>query len=210
MTSVVETLKEKPGMRATRSVIGAASLLAAVIACNTPGAAISAPTTAPIESTPQVIVVTATTLPATSGPVLKPTVNAPPTAFQPTAAQPGFARNITFSETPNVAAGVREFHGGVVRVYALWLYFNMTDGLEVRRDWYKDGEIWITRTEPWDFAKYGANGTIKDISIYDEEDGLPSGHYELKLYIENVAQFTSADDAALRSFDIAEPADGGQ
>jgi hypothetical protein len=192
-------------MRKTGIVIGAVALLAAAIACNTPGGAEPEVTTAPQESTAQVIVVTATPPPATSGPVLKPTVAIPPTA----AVAPSFSRGITFAETPDVSVGTREFHGGVVRVYALWQYFNMSQGLNVRRDWYRNGEIWITRSEPWDFAKYGANGTVKDISIYDEEDGLPSGHYELKLYIENVAQFTAADDVKLRSFDIAEPADGG-
>jgi hypothetical protein len=77
-------------------------------------------------------------------------------------------------------------------VYAIWDYQNMRDGLTVRREWYWDGQPWITREEPWDFEKYGANGTIRDISIFDNETGLNSGVYQLRLYIDNVPQGLSS------------------
>lgn len=180
-----------------------AALLVAALACTAPGAetpAVSTPT-----AQPQVIVVTATPPAATSGPVAQPTV---PTA-PPTAIPPSFSPTITFAETADIAAGTRSFHGGVTRIYALWQYFNMSEALLVRRDWYRDGELWITKSERWSVAKYGRDGTMKDVSIYDLQDGLPSGHYELQLYINDVPQFGSADDPALRSFDIEKPGDGG-
>jgi hypothetical protein len=46
----------------------------------------------------------------------------------------------------------------------------------------------LTREEPWDFAKYGANGTVQDVSIHDFDAGLTTGIYELRIYIDNVLQ----------------------
>jgi hypothetical protein len=64
----------------------------------------------------------------------------------------------------------------------------MREGLMIKRVWYWNGQPWITREEPWDFKKYGSNGTIRDISIYDNETGLNSGAYQLRLYIDNMLQ----------------------
>ncbi|HXQ37278.1 MAG TPA: hypothetical protein VN843_24930, partial [Anaerolineales bacterium] len=66
----------------------------------------------------------------------------------------------------------------------VWDYQNMYSGLLVRRDWYFNDVLWITREEPWDFSKYGSNGTIKDISVFDLDVGLESGKYRLELYID--------------------------
>jgi hypothetical protein len=70
------------------------------------------------------------------------------------------------------------------QIYAVWDYQNMREGLIVRRDWYFNDVLWITREEPWDLSKYGANGTISDISVYELEVGLESGNYRLELYID--------------------------
>ena len=69
-------------------------------------------------------------------------------------------------------------------VYAVWDYQNMRAGMMIRRDWYYNDVLWITREEPWDFSKYGANGSISDISVYDLDIGLQSGKYRLELYID--------------------------
>lgn len=74
------------------------------------------------------------------------------------------------------------------KVYAVWDYQNMRAGLMVRRDWYYNNVLWITREEPWDFSKYGANGTIQDISVFDLDVGLESGNYRLELYIDMQSQ----------------------
>jgi hypothetical protein len=74
------------------------------------------------------------------------------------------------------------------RIYAVWDYQNMREGMMVRRDWYRDDVLWITRSEAWDFKTYGANGTIRDISVYDLENGLVSGEYRLELYIDTQPQ----------------------
>lgn len=80
------------------------------------------------------------------------------------------------------------FPAGTKAVYAIWDYQNMRAGLSVKREWYWNGQLWLTREEAWDFNKYGANGTVRDISIYDNTTGLNSGTYELRLYIDNVQQ----------------------
>jgi hypothetical protein len=70
------------------------------------------------------------------------------------------------------------------RVYVVWDYQNMRAGLNIRRDWYFNDVLWITREEPWDFSKYGATGTMRDISVFDLDVGLESGNYRLELYID--------------------------
>ena len=84
--------------------------------------------------------------------------------------------------------GISSFPAGTKKIYAIWNYHNMRDGMVVKREWYLDGKLWLTREEPWDFAKYGVNGTIRDISIYDFDAGLPSGIYQLRLFVDNVPQ----------------------
>ena len=126
------------------------------------------------------------------------TIIASPTLTFSTAAEPTFtpvppttypvftnARASTSTDDPNQPAS---FPAGTKEVYAIWDYQNMRQGLMVRREWYWNGQPWITREEAWDFGKYGANGTIRDISIFDNETGLNSGVYQLRLYIDNVLQ----------------------
>ncbi|HET9907987.1 MAG TPA: hypothetical protein VFQ23_15155 [Anaerolineales bacterium] len=80
------------------------------------------------------------------------------------------------------------FPARIRRVYAVWDYQNMRPGLIVRRDWYFNNVLWITREEPWDFSKYGENGTVQDISVFDLDVGLASGEYRLELYIDMRSQ----------------------
>jgi hypothetical protein len=64
----------------------------------------------------------------------------------------------------------------------------MHAGVNVKREWYLNGKPWLLREEPWDLAKYGEAGVIRDISIFETELSLPSGVYQLRVYIDNVAQ----------------------
>jgi len=84
--------------------------------------------------------------------------------------------------------GLSSFPAGTKQVFAVWNYQNMRAGLTVKREWFLDGQPWLTREEAWDFVKYGASGTIRDISIFDFDAGLPSGVYQLRLYIDNALQ----------------------
>ena len=62
----------------------------------------------------------------------------------------------------------------------------MQEGMVVRREWYRKGELWLEREERWDFAKYGSEGTMFDISIFDFVDGLDPGWYELNLFVDGI------------------------
>ena len=113
-------------------------------------------------------------------------VQASPTAV-PQTTSPIFYNARTSSSSSDLDQK-SSFPAGTKAVYALWDYQNMRAGLSVRREWYWNGQLWLTREEAWDFNKYGANGTIRDISIYDNTTGLNSGNYQLRLYIDNVLQ----------------------
>ena len=89
--------------------------------------------------------------------------------------------------------GRSAFPAGTDRIYVLWHYQNMREGMLVKREWLLDGKVWLTREEPWDFAKYGAFGVMQDVSIYDMNTGLPSGVYQLQMRIDGVQQPIGAD-----------------
>ena len=115
-------------------------------------------------------------------------VTAEPTATLPLPATDPVFFNARVAGSPNDPNQATFFPAGTKAVYAIWDYQNMRSGLTVKRVWYWNGRPWITREEPWDFDMYGANGTIRDISIYDDTTGLNSGVYQLRLYIDNALQ----------------------
>ncbi|MEW6401582.1 MAG: hypothetical protein AB1649_07275 [Chloroflexota bacterium] len=136
------------------------------------------------------------TLPPVESPSATPTV---------VAAAPRFL-NATFTIDPIASPSQKAFPADTTRVYAVWDYQNMRAGLTIRRDWYHNNVLWITREEAWDFSKYGADGTIRDISVYDTEGPLTPGEYRLELYIDSKPQpigggvvwptFTISEDAS--------------
>ena len=132
------------------------------------------------QSSPTSIPTAVATLPGTAEPFPTPTL-------VPTATYPNFT-NARLGASPDDPNRPTSFPAGTKAVYSIWDYQNMRDGLMIRREWYWNGQPWITREEAWDFEKYGANGTIRDISIFDNETGLNSGVYQLRLYIDNVPQ----------------------
>jgi hypothetical protein len=96
--------------------------------------------------------------------------------------------NARTSSSPDDFNQLSSFPPGTKAVYAILDYKNMRAGLKIRREWYWNNQLWLKREEVWDFAKYGAEGTIRDISIYDNETGLNSGAYRLEVYIDNIPQ----------------------
>ena len=148
-------------------------LLASLTACG------SVETASPATSTPLPTATQAATAPP-------PPTELPPTPTAPLL--PAFSPNLRFTSAPNQPEQ-RIFPALTWQVYALWDYENMSEGLVVRREWYRNGELWLQRETPWDFARYGAKGTVTDISIYDFDSGLESGVYQLRLYIDGTPQF---------------------
>ena len=95
---------------------------------------------------------------------------------------------VFFKADPGISQDGMIFPGGTKQVFAVWSYLNMRPGMNVKREWYLNGQLWLTREEAWDFAKYGSNGTVQDVSIHDFDAGLTTGIYELRIYIDNAIQ----------------------
>lgn len=167
-------------------------LVLAGLACNAPTAAQITPT--PIgQSAPTTTVSsqpTATTPATQAAPATSPSQPTTP----PQTGDPAFIGPVYFSDQPSTVSQNTAFPAGVEEIWAIWNYANMRDGVTVRRVWYKDGEVWVEREEKWNFAKYGANGTVTDISIYDRDHGLEPGKYELHLYIDGKEQYVSPSE----------------
>jgi hypothetical protein len=82
-----------------------------------------------------------------------------------------------------------EFPPLTKEVFVFWEYAGMSAGDVVRREWYLDGELWLTREETWDIDNYGQSGTVTNVSIYEHDgDGLPPGQYELRLFLNDSLQ----------------------
>ena len=95
---------------------------------------------------------------------------------------------VRFALNPVDENGIYFFPNGTEQVFAIWNYQNMRDGMVVRREWYLDGKLWLERDEKWDFAEFGASGIMRDVSIYDFNTGLPSGVYQLRMFVDGVPQ----------------------
>jgi hypothetical protein len=139
----------------------------------------------PVSPTPEISTPTPLNMPPTS--TLIPTVAPLFPSITPPPTEPQFF-NAKFTLDPNTSLYQNIFPAKTKQIYAVWEYRNMRAGLVVRRDWYHNNVLWITREEPWDFAKYGASGTMRDISVYELDSGLSSGLYRFELYIDSQPQ----------------------
>jgi hypothetical protein len=97
-------------------------------------------------------------------------------------------KGLRFALTAEGAAQ-SEFLAGTDEVYAVWEYAGMSATDNIRRIWFRDDQIWLTREEGWNWGEYGSDGTIRDISVYDDEgSGLASATYRLQLYVNDELQ----------------------
>lgn len=94
----------------------------------------------------------------------------------------------TITTDPGITMKGTIFPAGTKRIYAVWSYQNMRAGLNVRREWSLNGQLWLAREEVWDMTKYGESGVVRDVSIYDLDIGLPNGAYGLRIFIDGVIQ----------------------
>lgn len=184
-----------------KTIILLVLLIWVILACNAPGPISQSTATATVVAT--VTLLSSPTYSADMSPTAIPPTLAY-TATAPAAGVPHFGPEILFATAPASSQATRSFPSGTTRIYAIWTYSGMAQEMLVRREWYLNGALWLEREEAWNASKYGANGTISDISIYDLKSGLPDGHYEVRLYIDGRPQFSDAD-AGLRSFDIVAP-----
>jgi hypothetical protein len=110
----------------------------------------------------------------------------------PTSPPPSFSF-IRFAPQPDDTITQNFYVSGTPRIFALWDYSGMREGMQVKRVWKLNDEEWIEREEPWPFNRYGMEGTIRDIYIFDDEIGIEAGKYSLSLYIDGVLQDLDAD-----------------
>lgn len=192
-----------------RQLLVLAVLCIATLACNAPSSQVPTATLAASTTQPLATVTQPTAAATTTSATSAPAATQPVTLPTPASSNPDlqFSPTIFFAPAPDIDQATRAFPADTPEIYALWSYSNMSAGDTVRREWYLNGDVWIEREAAWDFAKYGTSGTVQDISIYaDDRESLPEGHYELRLYVNDVPQFIEGD-AANRSFDITNGAD---
>ena len=133
---------------------------------------------------PSAIPATPTVATATPEPT---TASAPSIPSPATASSTGFCC-LRFTIAPDTQP-VAIFPAGTETIHAIWDYAALNPGDRVRRIWFRDDLIWITREETWDWETYGAEGTVRDVAVYDfEGDGLLPASYRLQLYLNDVLQ----------------------
>jgi hypothetical protein len=141
-------------------------------------ALLNQPAATPIPASPLAIQATAT----------RPlTVLAAPTPLLTPDSRDGFCC-LRFAPGP-FAQTSESFPAGTEIVYAIWDYAGLLPEDRIRRIWIRDNLIWITREEQWNWDNYGAQGTVRDLSIFDYEgSGLQPAEYRLQLYLNDELQ----------------------
>lgn len=165
------------GFRAAWTVPGLLILAGLACSTSTPAGDAEAPTATPVTFQPTPTLPVATDEPS-------------PTDAPAGGDGPVFTGPIRFTTDPNNPGAQRSFPADVQEIWAVWDYSGMSDGDLIRRVWYLNGQPWLAREEAWNFARYGASGTVRDISIYDYETpgGLQAGEYRVQLFINGVEQ----------------------
>jgi len=136
-------------------------------------------TPTPVQGEPTEVV-PATEQPATLTPVPEEEGTPQPAAF----------RQLRFATTEDGVSQVT-FLRGTQEIYALWDYVGITNGDTMRRIWYLNDQLFVERSEAWNFGKYGSSGTIRDVFMYDYIDGVDSGRWRVELYLNGELQVES-------------------
>jgi hypothetical protein len=105
----------------------------------------------------------------------------------PTLPPPSFS-STRFSPLPDDTLARNFYVAGTSRIFALWDYSGMREGMTVKRIWKLNEMEWVEREESWPFTRYGTDGTVRDIYIFDDEVGIGAGKYSLALYIDGILQ----------------------
>jgi hypothetical protein len=93
----------------------------------------------------------------------------------------GVFSNLTFSTAADGPA-IANFPAGTQSVFARFDYANIQPGGTLARNWYLNGQPYLSRSEAWNPA-YGTNGRITNISIFDYNGRLPSGNYTVTIFL---------------------------
>ncbi|MGH2544031.1 MAG: hypothetical protein ACRDIB_14615 [Ardenticatenaceae bacterium] len=106
---------------------------------------------------------------------------------------PLFAGQFTNLRFASSATGESQsnFPVGTEEIYAIWDYDGMSASDAMERLWFHNGELYVERSENWDFAKYGTTGAVRDIFLYDRIDGIDPGQWRVELYLNGELQQTA-------------------
>jgi hypothetical protein len=115
----------------------------------------------------------------------------------PTSPPPSFS-SVRFAPQPDDSLTRKFYVAGTPRIFALWDYSGMREGMVVKRVWRLNEQVWIEREEVWPFTRYGEAGTVRDIYIFDDEIGIEAGKYSLALYIDGIPQDLETRDGIQR------------
>jgi hypothetical protein len=99
--------------------------------------------------------------------------------------------DLTFSTTPDGPA-MTYFPAGTQQIYARFSYVNVPAGVQLARDWYNNGQLFIQRAEVWDSGAWGAAGRLTSISIFDFREGLTPGYYFVRIYVNPLEAYPAA------------------
>jgi len=105
---------------------------------------------------------------------------------EPTVTSESHFGPITFSEGDYVGRPVNpatKFQPGIETVWACWDYWGMNPDLRFTHSWYNNGKERVSKSISWDRAENGSFCT--NIYWVEGSIGLPTGNWELKLYIDN-------------------------
>jgi len=106
-------------------------------------------------------------------PTLSPT--ATPTEAVPTFELVAFAQDVTDDEPINPGT---TFPAGTTKVYAVFEFNGMKDGMTYEAYWYLDGQEELYKSWEWSLDEKGTSW----INIFDD-DGLTPGNYELEVFV---------------------------
>jgi DNA-directed RNA polymerase subunit RPC12/RpoP len=112
----------------------------------------------------------------TNAPTPVPLPSATPTEVAPTFELVAFAPDVTDDDEP-INPGTT-FPAGTTKVYTIFNFSGMKDGVTYDAYWYRDGQEELHKSWEWSL---GENGTSW-VNIFND-DGLTSGNYELKVYV---------------------------
>jgi hypothetical protein len=85
--------------------------------------------------------------------------------------------NVTFSTSPG-GPDMAYFPTGTPEVFLRFDYVSIPAGAVLVRNWYRDGQPYITKSDVWNPA-WGTSGRLTHISIYDYISGLTPGYYQV-------------------------------
>lgn len=105
----------------------------------------------------------------------------------------GMFSNLSFS-TASDGPAIVNFPAGTQAVFARFDFANIQPGGTLTRQWYLNGQPYITRSEAWNPA-WGTNGRLTHISIYDYNGMLPSGSYSVTIFLTGTNVYISGSFA---------------